>query len=72
MENEIKVEEKKERKIRHKENKRVTELENRIKELENKMLYKDAELINYRKRKDDEVSQMLKYANSNIKAIEFK
>ncbi len=66
MENEIKVEEKKERKIRHKENKRVTELENKIKELENKMLYKDAELINYRKRKDDEVSQMLKYANSNI------
>ena len=38
----------------------------RIKELEEKILYKDAELINYRKRKDDEVSNMLKYANSDM------
>lgn len=48
------------------ENKEVIELKEKIKELENKMLYKDAELINYRKRKDDEVSSMLKYANSDL------
>ena len=49
----------------HKENIEET-LNKKIKELEEKMLYKDAELINYRKRKDDEVSNMLKYANSDI------
>jgi molecular chaperone GrpE len=48
------------------ENKEVIELKEKIKELENKILYKDAELINYRKRKDDEVSSMLKYANSDL------
>ena len=37
-----------------------------IKELEEKVLYKDAELLNYKKRKDLEVSSMLKYANSDI------
>lgn len=47
-------------------NKEIESLKNRIKELENKMLYKDAELINYRKRKDDEVSNMLKYANADM------
>ena len=55
---------KKEAKV-HKENIEET-LNKKIKELEEKMLYKDAELINYRKRKDDEVSNMLKYANSDI------
>lgn len=57
--------EKKEHKV-HKENKKVLELESKIKELESKMLYKDAELINYRKRKDDEVSSMLKYSNAEL------
>lgn len=48
-------------------NKDETEaLKKKIKELEDKILYKDAELINYRKRKDEEVSSMLKYANSDI------
>jgi len=37
-----------------------------IKNLEERLKYKDAELINYRKRKDDEVSNMLKYANVDI------
>ena len=57
----------KEKKKKHdKGNKEIESLKNKIKELENKMLYKDAELINYRKRKDDEVSSMLKYANGDI------
>lgn len=44
----------------------IVTLNNKIKELEEKILYKDAELLNYKKRKDLEVSNMLKYANSNI------
>lgn len=47
-------------------NKKIGELTLQIKTLEDKILYKDAELINYRKRKDDEVSSMLKYANADI------
>ena len=44
----------------------IVTLNNKIKELEEKVLYKDAELLNYKKRKDLEVSIMLKYANSDI------
>ncbi|MEG1597132.1 MAG: nucleotide exchange factor GrpE [Bacilli bacterium] len=44
----------------------VDELNNKIKELENKVLLEKAELINYRKRKDEEVSNLLKYASSDI------
>ena len=56
-----------EKKKKHdKGNKEIESLKNKVKELENKILYKDAELINYRKRKDDEVSSMLKYANTDI------
>ena len=54
--------------VKHKKksDKEVLKLKDRIKELENKILYKDAEMINYRKRKDDEVSSMLKYSNTDI------
>lgn len=62
----IKKKEEKHAKHAKHENKELTELKEKVKELENKILYKDAELINYRKRKDDEVSQMLKYANSDL------
>ncbi|MDD3187734.1 MAG: nucleotide exchange factor GrpE [Bacilli bacterium] len=41
-------------------------LEKYIKELEDKVLREKAESINYRKRKDDEVSSMLKYANEDL------
>ena len=44
----------------------IVTLNNKIKELEEQVLYKDAELLNYKKRKDLEVSSMLKYANSDI------
>ena len=44
----------------------IVTLNNKIKELEEKVLYKEAELLNYKKRKDLEVSSMLKYANSDI------
>lgn len=37
-----------------------------IKELEEKNLRTQAELINYRKRKEEEISRMLKYANEDL------
>jgi len=42
------------------------ELEKQIKEISDKLLLSQAELINYRKRKDDEVSKMLKYSNEDL------
>lgn len=47
-------------------NKKIEKLTLSNKALEEKVLYKDAELINYRKRKELEVSNMLKYANTDI------
>ena len=57
-------ESKKDKKDKHKE--KVKELEAKIKELEEKNLREKAELINYRKRKDEEVIRMLKYANEDL------
>ena len=56
----------KKKKKNDKENELIVELNNKIKELESKLLYKDADLINYRKRKDEEVSNMLKYSNLDM------
>lgn len=58
---------KKEKKVKKDNNKeKIQTLENKIKELEEALLRKDADLINYRKRKDDEVSRMLKYKDEAI------
>ena len=66
---------KKEDKKKKKENKEIEEeitnnevelLGNRIKELENSLLRNQAELMNYKRRRDEEVSKMLKYANEDI------
>lgn len=40
--------------------------EEKIKSLEEALLRKDADMINYRKRKDEEVTRMLKYSNEYI------
>lgn len=56
--------EKKEKKDKYK--KKIKELEEQVKDLEEKNLREKAELINYRKRKDEEVSKMLKYANEDL------
>ena len=48
-----------------KENK-VKEYEEKIKNLEEALLRKDADMINYRKRKEEEVSRMLKYSSEDI------
>ena len=60
----VENEEKKEKKI--KKNKHLEELEQKIKLLEEDALRAKADLINYRKRKDDEVANLLKYANADI------
>ena len=41
-------------------------LEETVKSLEEKVKYSQAELINYRKRKDEETENMLKYANKDL------
>lgn len=55
---------KKEKKDKYKE--KIKELEDKVKDLEEKNLREKAELINYRKRKDEEVVRMLKYANEDL------
>lgn len=44
----------------------VEKLERQIKELEEKNLRDKAEMINYRKRKDEELSRILKYSNEEL------
>lgn len=44
----------------------VKQLENKIKELEEKALRDKAEMINYRKRKDEEIYRMLKFSNEDL------
>lgn len=44
----------------------ISELKNSIKHLEEKVMLSKAELINYRKRKDEETSNMLKFANMDL------
>ena len=46
--------------------KEITELKNKIKILEDTTLRTQAELLNYRKRKDEETSRILKYAEEDI------
>lgn len=46
--------------------KKIKELEEKIKELETKSLASQADMINYRKRKDEEVARMMKYANEDL------
>ena len=56
--------EKKDKKEKYK--KQIQDLEEKVKELEAKALASQAEMINYRKRKDEELSRMLKYANEDM------
>lgn len=63
-EKKVEVEPKKEKK--NKKNKQVEELTEKLKSLEEEALRAKADLINYRKRKDDEVSNLLKYCNADI------
>ncbi len=59
----IAVEEKSKKKNKKEE---ILEFEIKLKEKEEEVLRAKADLINYRKRKDEEVSRILKYANEDI------
>ena len=56
----------KDKKGKDKWKEKIHDLEEEKKHLEEKILYHQAELINYRKRKDEEVSNLLKYANQDL------
>ena len=57
---------KEEKETKEKKKCKCDETEVKIKELEEAILRKEADLINYRKRKDEEVERTLKYANEDI------
>ena len=50
----------------HESNERINFLTNRVKELEDTVLRTQAELLNYRKRKDEETARILKYAEEDV------
>lgn len=57
---------KKDKKKNKKENDKIEKLEARIKELEEQNLREKAESINFRKRKEEEVSRILKFCNEDL------
>ena len=69
--NECKCENKPQKEKKHKKDhdKRLDKLNeayNKISELEDRILREKAELVNYRKRKEEEMSKMLKYSNEDL------
>lgn len=60
--------EKNDKKIKRKDKRdvKIEELELKVKQAANEVLTAKADLINYRKRKDEEVSRMLKYCNEDL------
>lgn len=57
---------KKDKKKKCKENQELEEAKKTILELQSKLMYTQADNINYRKRKDEETANMLKYANQDL------
>ena len=49
-----------------KEKKKIEELETKLKKAEEEVLVAKADLINYRKRKDEEVTRLLKFCNEDL------
>lgn len=64
-EKEIK-EEKKEKKKKNKDNEEVELLKQQVLDLQSKVMYGQAELINYRKRQEERVEDLLKYKNEEL------
>ena len=57
---------KEKKKLFNKKDDKIKEYEKLIKELEDKILVMSADNVNYRKRKDEEVSRLLKFCNEDI------
>lgn len=64
--NKDKEESKKEKKKKQKDSIELEEAKKTILELQSKLMYQQADSINYRKRKDEETASMLKYANQDL------
>ena len=65
MEEKLEINEEKKKKKDHKDHK-VEKLKKEIEDLKEENLRSKAELINYLKRKDEEVVRTLKYANEEL------
>lgn len=50
----------------HQDEGNIQELQDQIAELQNKLLYKDAEFVNFRRRKEEESATLLKYASQEL------
>jgi len=59
-------ENKKEKKKKNKENPEVEILKQQVIDLQTKLMYQQAELINYRKRTDERIEELLKYKNEDL------
>ncbi len=59
-------EKKKDKKLKNKDSEELEEAKKTIMELQTKLMYTQADAINYRKRKDEETANMLKYANQEL------
>ena len=63
---EVSNEKKSKKDKKNKKNDEILELVSKLKTFEEETLRAKADLINYRKRKDEEVSSILKYSNADI------
>jgi len=63
---EVKEEKKKKKEKKNKYEEENLELKNKVSELEDKLIRTQAEMVNYRKRKDEETARMLEYSNEDI------
>jgi len=58
--------EKKEKKKKNKDNAEIEALKQQVLDLQSKVMYGQAELINYRKRQEERVEDLLKYKNEDL------
>ena len=68
VKNEVKKEKKEEKKLfkKNKVNHEVEELKQQVMDLQTKYMYCQAELINYKKRSDERIQELLKYKNEDL------
>ena len=59
-------ESKKDKKKHSKENEEIEDLKNQVLELQTKIMYAQAELINFKKRSDERTQELLKYKNEDL------
>ena len=59
-------EEKKEKKKKNKSDAEIESLKEQVVDLQSKLMYSQAELINYRKRTDERIEELFKYKNEDL------